>query len=108
MEINTDININIIFGNDIFDFNNNNNKFIKIKLNYEHTLVKKGGRDTNNSPVGNILTDDNDKYLVRIDRFQELNNADIIIDYSIPNIHNIKESNLFEYFCDKYIYIYIT
>ena len=101
---NKDISINIIFGNENHKFNNNN-KMIRINLNYEHTLVKQGGRDTNNAPLGKVM-DNNVNYLVRIDRYNELNNADIIIDYSMPNIYNVKTSKLFDTFSQKHIYIY--
>jgi len=40
---NNDLSINIILGNNESEFNNKN-KTIKIDINYEHTLVKEGGR----------------------------------------------------------------
>ena len=58
---NKDISMNIIFGNENYNFNNNN-KTIRINLNYEHTLVKQGGRDTNNAPLGKVI-DNNVNYL---------------------------------------------
>jgi hypothetical protein len=102
---NSDLNINITLCNNHYNFNNNN-KTIKININYEHTLVKKGGRDVlSNTPFGNIYYDNNEKYLVRIDRYNELNNSNIIIDYSIPNIYNVKSCQLFNLFSNKHIYI---
>ena len=101
--------INIILGNQQYNFDNlfefKNNKTIKIGINYEHTLVKKGGRDSFNAPVGNTKDDDGDNYLVRIDNYSENILNDIIIDYSIPNIINIRESNLFTEYSKKTIYI---
>jgi len=100
----SDFNVNIIFSSDNYIFNNNN-KTIKIDLNYEHTLVKKGGRDIPfDTPYGNI-TDGNDVYLVRICNYQILNFADIIIDYSNPNIYNVNSCPLFKSFSEKHIYI---
>ena len=60
---------------------------IKIHINYEHTLVVPGGRDTNNSPIGSIpiLNIPSMNYLVRITDLDKLVKSDIIIDYSIPN-----------------------
>jgi hypothetical protein len=102
----TNISVNIILGDPPHNIFNNKNKTIIINLNWEHTLVKINGRDTNNAPVGNIIcNDDNTNYLVRIDRYNKLNNADIIIDYSIPNIVNVLKSNLFHEFSKKHIYI---
>jgi hypothetical protein len=101
----TNISVNIILGDPPHNIFNNKNKTIIINLNWEHTLVKINGRDTNNAPVGNIIcNDDNTNYLVRIDRYNKLNNADIIIDYSIPNIVNVLKSNLFNEFSNIYKY----
>jgi len=98
-------NLNIVLCNNDYNFKNIN-KTIKISMNYEHTLVKIGGRSVpENTPIGNIYDNNGNKYLVRIDRFNELNNSDIIIDYSIPNIYNVKDSNLFYDFSKKHIYI---
>jgi hypothetical protein len=101
---NKEININIIFCGADHDFDNNN-KIIRINFNYEHTLVKIGGRDTGNALTGNIKDDDGNNYLVRIDRYDQLLNSDIIIDYSIPNICNVINSNLYHDFAQKHIYI---
>jgi hypothetical protein len=88
-----------------YDFKNNN-KTIKLWFNYEHTLVLRDGRDTNNAPCGNILTGEkNETYLVRIDNYYHLKNKDIIIDYSIPNIENINQSGLFDDYSKKLVYI---
>jgi hypothetical protein len=93
------INLHIIVGKQQIDLNSFDNNFsnnlLKISINFEHTLVKKGGRDTFNSPIGNIKTIEGDEYLVRIDKFNENIKSDIIIDYSVPNIKNILESGLF-------------
>ena len=101
---NSNLNINITLCN-TYNFNNNN-KTITININYEHTLVKINGRSVpQNTPIGNIDDDDNNKYLVRICKYDELNNSDIIIDYSIPNMYNIKTCELFNCFSKKHIYI---
>jgi hypothetical protein len=103
------INLHIIVGNQQIDLNSFDNNFsnnlLKISINFEHTLVKKGGRDTFNSPIGNIKTIEGDEYLVRIDKFNENIKSDIIIDYSVPNIKNILESGLFNEYSKKVIYI---
>jgi len=99
------LNINISFGNK-YIWNNNNNKSIYIDINYEHTLVKQGGRDIpQDTPFGNIPDDNNNKYYIRLLRYNELDNADIIIDYSIPNIYNVKQSHIFQSISKKHIYI---
>lgn len=100
-----EISMNIALCNNSYPFNNHN-KTLRIDINYEHTLVKKGGRDTFGSPNGNILDTDDNYYLVRINNYNELNKSDIIIDYSIPNIYHVDTSNLFKEFSKKHIYIY--
>ena len=100
-----DLSINIILGNMIYDFNNNNKTF-KIDINFEHTLVKKGGRGTdNNTPTGVIQYNKDNNYLVRIDNLNNYINTDIIIDYSNPNIYNVKSSGYYDDFSHKHIYI---
>jgi hypothetical protein len=97
------LNINIILCNN-FNFNNSN-KTIKIDINYEHTLVKKEGRDIPlGTPFGKVK-DNNNPYLVRICNYPILNNADIIIDYSNPNIYNVSTCELFNEFTKKHLYI---
>ena len=49
------ISINVIVGN-CYDSFNNELKTIRIYINYEHTLVKKGGRDSQGAPEGIIKT----------------------------------------------------
>jgi len=102
---NSHVNVNIVICNKTVQLKNTN-RTLYIKINYEHTLVKSQGRSIPpNTPVGNIETDDNEKYLVRIDQFENLNNSDIIIDYSIPNIHNVQTCLKYKNFSDKHIYI---
>ena len=100
------LSINIILDGREYNFRNNN-KTIKIAINYEHTLVKQGGRSIKKgTPFGKIkYENENENYLVRIDRFQHLNSSDIIIDYSNPNIVNVKQSGLFSDFSNKHIYL---
>jgi hypothetical protein len=85
---------------------NNSNKTLNININYEHTLVKNGGRSIPvGTPFGDVDYDNNEKYLVRIEHFDTLNNSDIIIDYSNPNIHNVKTCSKYDSFSKKHIYI---
>lgn len=104
---NLNVKINVIIGNETnFNFENDY-RIVRININFEHTLVKKGGRSVpSNTPEGTITYDGGkNKYLVRIDNYNKLMESDIIIDYSLPNIHNIKESGLFHEFSNKHIYI---
>ena len=100
-----DLSINIILGCHEYNFENKN-KSIKININYEHSLVKEGGRHIEkNTPIGKIKYNQNKYYLVRIDNFKILNLSDIIIDYSNPNIYNVKQSGLYNNFSNKHIYL---
>ena len=54
---------------------------------------------------GKVLTNTGEPYLVRIEKYKELNDADIIIDYSIPNMYNIYASNSYNNFYRKILYI---
>jgi len=82
------------------------NKTIMINMNFEHTLVKRDGRGVHcSTPSGNIYDDYNEPYYVRIDNYHVLNCSDIIIDYSNPNIHNVKTCRQYDSFSKKHIYI---
>ena len=96
--------VNIILGNinHIFD---NKNKNIFININYEHTLVKEGGRDVPNETPKGIVEYGENKYYIRIENIYNFENSNIIIDYSKPNIYNVESSNYFEEFSKKHIYI---
>lgn len=88
---------------------NNNNKTVNININFEHTLLKQiDNVHHEHYPIGKVKEKDNDKfYLVKIENLNTLYQSDIIIDYSIPNIHNVKISEisgLYE-FSKKHIYI---
>jgi hypothetical protein len=102
---NPEISVNVTICNNNYKFNNEN-KTIKIDINFEHTLVKKTGRDTNsNTTFGKITYDDNNYYLIRINNYDVLDSSDIVIDYSVPNIENVKSNELFNSFSNKHIYI---
>lgn len=102
--MNNDYRINVLLN---YNYNiSNSNKNILIGINFEHTLVKIGGRSTENSSPGNICNMDSDeKYLVRIDGYHNLINKNIIIDYSIPNLININKSLRYDDYYNKCIHI---
>lgn len=104
---NNDIKLNIVIGMENFsNLIDNNYKRIRIGINHEHTLVKPGGRHSDNFSVGRIKIENIDQYyLVRLDRYNELKYCNIVIDYSIPNITNIEESKLYDEYSKKLLYI---
>ena len=95
-------NCNIIFGHYKWSFPNYH-KTIRIDLQYEHTLVKYGGRHSSGALKGVIpvSNESNETYLVRISNFYKLIKADIVIDYSRPNIINISSSGKYNQMSDK-------
>jgi hypothetical protein len=98
---NPSLNINISLENNIVNFDNNN-KTVRININSQHTIVKQGG---GNCHKGNILDHENKPFLVSIDNFMNLNNGHIVIDYSNPNIFNVKSCYHLSNFSSKHIYI---
>ena len=97
--------INVIFGNINYNFNNNN-KLIRLNINWEHTLVKNGARELNyDYKIGNVHVNSKENYLVRLERYNELICSDIIIEYSIPNIYNLYKSNFYNEIYNKMLYI---
>lgn len=95
--------LNVIFGDYNFDFSNEN-KTIKVDIQCEHTLVKDGGRSVTDKIYGNVKSDDG-YYLVRIDKYDYLNSLDMVIEYSLPNIENIKTSDKFNDYLFKVFYV---
>ena len=65
-----------------------------IYIQDEHTLVLPGGRDMDlNTPDGIVNSaDGKSKYKVRLNNKDLMINSDLIIDYALPNIYNIRNS----------------
>lgn len=64
-----------------------------IYLQIEHTLLKPEASNADSTFSGNLNITSQDKlYLVRIDNFDKLNQADVVFDYSRINLHNIRSS----------------
>lgn len=77
---------------------------MRIYYNFEHTLVKQFEGNTS-FPVGVIIDEsDSSPYLVRYD-YKHMNDFDIVIDYSLPNMFNIKSCGIMDYIYDKMVYI---
>lgn len=81
----------------------------KLVINTEHTLVRKGGRDSSGSILGTIPVigaAHRETYLVRIPGgTQNLSTADQIIEYSIPNTMNVLQSRINHLYFQKSHYI---
>jgi len=100
-----DCSINIILGNYTTNFNNNN-KIYKIDIQFEHTLVREGGRSVKDVIKGGVgVLNSNDKYLIRIDKYNYYKGLDLVIEYSEPNIKNISSNPQFDSYIKKVIYI---
>jgi len=91
---------NILIGN----FNKTTNQDLKVDANVEHTLVKQGGRSAYDAPTGKIPYDNN-FYLCRVNNLAYLNTLDIIVEYSMPNVKNIRTSGYYPYLLNKLVYI---
>jgi hypothetical protein len=97
-----DCRCNIIFGKYSFQFSNSY-PTINIDFQIEHTLVKPGGRSSDEAKAGVVpvagLNETN--YLVRIANFAYLNNLDVVIEYSRPNFINIEKCGEYKAFTEK-------
>ena len=80
----------------------------QVCLQIEHTLVKPGGRGAESAQAG-VTPIPNDlmgrTYLVRLAHLEKLQAADLIIEYSRSNIHNIKTSQQFPAILKKMVQI---
>lgn len=97
---NNDINIKFLIG----DYHINDNDIFKIDIQCEHTLVIDGGRSVNEKIFGTIKHT-NGEYLIRIDKYDYFNSLNQVIEYSLPNINNIKTNKQFNTYLSKNIYI---
>ncbi|MES2935048.1 MAG: glycosyltransferase [Pseudomonadota bacterium] len=98
--------INVIVGDYKVKFPNRQST-IRVDIQFEHTLVKSGGRDSTAAVTGNIpIHGTRDCYLVRICNYDYLNSLDLIVDYSLPNISNIRASGEFASYTSKTILIH--
>jgi len=110
---NPNIKANIFFVREIHEYNNclqfinetnRQNKNIWINFNDEHTLAKQGSEWGHLN--SNIKDMNGNNYLIRISNYENLSKSDIIIDYSLPNIHNVLSNSFFKDFSNKHIYIF--
>lgn len=82
---------------------------IKVLFQLEHTLVKAGGRSVPpDTPFGTIPTSDGDKYHVRVVGVEHYDKVDLVIEYSMANIENMRTSQLDvfpKHIMDKVVYV---
>lgn len=64
----------------------------RVGIQWEHTLVRPGGRDTQDALPGAVPMAAGGNYLVRIPRLASLRACDLVIDYSRANRENIERS----------------
>lgn len=64
----------------------------RVGIQWEHTLVRPGGRDTDDALPGAVPMSGGGNYLVRIARLAQLRTCDLVIDYSHANRENIARS----------------
>lgn len=70
----------------------------RIGLQWEHTLVRAGGRDAGDAvPGATPLPDGSGTYLARLVRRAELEACDLIVDYSQPNRVHLERSGFARY-----------
>ena len=83
---------------------NNQNRTIKIGINYEQTIVADEISACSTEPQGKIECNGK-QYTVYADLINNLKDNDIIFDYSKPNIKNIEISGLYPELLPKFQYI---
>ncbi|MGX8011146.1 hypothetical protein ACVDG8_020370 [Mesorhizobium sp. ORM8.1] len=81
---------------------------LRIFLQDEHNLVLPGGRGVRPScPQGVVpsIFGGDEKYFVRVDKERKFRRADVILEYNVPNVVNIKSSGKFsDQTCDRIVY----
>jgi hypothetical protein len=79
----------------------NSNKTYRVALQYEHTLVKQGGRNADGAIIGNVMAADGTPYLVRIENYGFFSWQDFVIEYSMPNLVNIERYGKLQSYLEK-------
>ena len=88
--------VNLVFGDYDVDCGNAN-PTRRIDIQWEHTLVEPGGRDSDGAPVGAVpLPDGEGFYLARVANRAALESLDAIVDYSRPNVENLRRAGGFD------------
>ena len=104
---NNNLKVNIVFGNHDYVIRNEN-KTIKISVNDDHSIAKKGGISLRgNEPMGKTRygPKPDDRYLVYIQKPEVFNKSDIVVDHSITNIYHITESGHHNDLSQKLVYV---
>lgn len=97
--------VNVIFGDLEYNFNNDL-PTKRVAFQYEHCLVKPGGRDSDGFPVGQIkLPDGSGNYLVRLCNYDLLSRSDVIVDYSLSNIINVETTDRYPHYNNRVMHI---
>lgn len=95
--------VNLVFGDSKVDCGNAN-RTRRIDVQWEHTLVKPGGRDSDGAPTGAVpLPDGQGHYLARVVNRAVVESADVIVDYSRPNVENLRRAGGFDAYLAKTI-----
>jgi hypothetical protein len=97
----SDAPLNVVLGDGAVDFGNAN-RTLRVGFQWEHTLVKPGGRDSGGAPAGQVpFVDGGGRYLARLADRARLDACDAIVDYSRPNLENLRRAGGFEAFLGK-------
>jgi hypothetical protein len=79
---------------------------LRIDIQHEHTLVKPGGRDSAGAPLGTIpLPDGSGNYLVRLAGYAYLKTLDTVIEYSRPNLVNLRDCGFFNDYLSRVAHV---
>ena len=104
LENNSTLELNIVI-NSIRNINfNNNNKVIRIGINFDQTIVSDEIQNLAEEPI-NKIDFNGKKYTLKLEMYDFLNQMNIIFEYSKPNIKNIEISGLFTNYFNKLSYI---
>ena len=79
----------------------------RVGINFEHTLVRQGGRDIGDAPFGIVSPSgtQGERYHVRLVNKEFLSACDLVIDYSMPNIFHVRSSRHYPHIADRHVYI---
>lgn len=99
--VRADAAVDVVFGPQPARFGDDR-PILRIDVQPEHTLVRPGGRDSAGAPPGTTpLPDGSGRYLVRLANEDYLRTLDTVVEYSRPNVVNVRESGRFDELAER-------
>lgn len=101
-----DARVDVVLGEGLPPGFGSGTRLVRVGVQFEHTLVRPGGRDSAGAGAGRVpLADGSGCYLARLAQRAVLESCDLVVDYSLPNIENLRLAGGFESYLERCIHL---